>query len=623
MSNDQEHDMPLDFSALELDDKTTETITYEGIDTDMYSASGGDESVGAGDDASQGSGQGSSRGSCSMYLEEDTDSYDPDAVEHLVSKLFTQLVVQHHHQHIVNPFPFTLPLARPYTEYFDNDSTDDDDNEVLRKPRLELLRWGGGSYNDNTKLSLSLPVFMVPHAHPLPHPHRANSYESESGIGSSFSSRPYEYMWRTPKSCKRDVTRAALLLNHLYHQTSLPVPKLLALSADNKNIDNRYILTEVAPGECLGIVLRQDPDLEQRSEAAEMMARLIAQVVAIKIEGADGLFGEICVEDHHAKGKGTGQDRNLDHEAVAVGFTSSDSDSDGDSDKTRLVVRSFRFNARDARDREVRDPSTHPNSSDQDLATTSTLRSYILTRLQQRLASAVADNRKNGSAMYRRLLVVAERLLDPERTPEVDVMRRSVLVHTGLHPENIFVSVKRRRIGQETSCPSSTCLGCGGRPSQYSIIDRDPARILTPWSSSSTGKLTVTSVLDWDDPQAWHPLMAYSLLYPYWLWDPIRQYRTTWTKHYTLIRDDKRHDSVRERMNMDDKLVKERFEREIETRIPGFMAMVHSADDIGLIRLIRYANKRIFEWSWSDEARIGVQVLERLADERDGLRRAS
>ena len=50
--------------------------------------------------------------------------------------------------------------------------------------------------------------------------------------------------------------------------------------------------------------------------------------------------------------------------------------------------------------------------------------------------------------MHKRMLVVAVRLLDPERNPEVDMIWRSVLVHTDLMPRNILVSVNGVGMGK-------------------------------------------------------------------------------------------------------------------------------------------------------------------------------
>ena len=70
-----------------------------------------------------------------------------------------------------------------------------------------------------------------------------------------------------------------------------------------------------------------------------------------------------------------------------------------------------------------------------------------------------------------------------------------------------------------------------------------------------------------------------------------------------------------ETMSLDDKLVKERFEREIEVMIPGYMAMIHWANVIGLKRLTWYAREAIIGVKDAH----GIQILEKLADERDGV----
>ena len=102
------------------------------------------------------------------------------------------------------------------------------------------------------------------------------------------------------------MTRTALMLNHLHHQTPLPVPNVLAYSAHESDVAVRYILTDLAPGESLESALVPDLELEQRLRVADMMARLIEELIWIKIEGGDGLIGEVCVDNHrhHAECSG-------------------------------------------------------------------------------------------------------------------------------------------------------------------------------------------------------------------------------------------------------------------------------------------------------------------------------
>ena len=612
---------------------------------------------------------------------------------------FTRLLIEPRHHNIINPFPFRLSLA---STHIDNDITSDDNSfsPLSLKSCIEATRKKGGGFNHITQLTLRPSVSTIPRPQRNPYYRYPHSRVSRGGIGSAQNQS--EYIWRTPKSRGTDVTRTALILNYLRHHTPLPVPKVLAFSADKSDLADRYILTDLVPGEPLEDVLCSGLDLQQRLELADIIAGLTSGLLTIEIKSGDGLIGEVCVDGHHHHAEYELSGQNHGHYRTAVIIPD---ESDSDSDSERLIVRSFPFNERPW----SQDLSMTPNSSDRDLAVPTTLRSYILTRLHQRYADAVAVNQTYFMELYERLLVVAERLLDPERTPEVNVMMKPVLVHTDLMPRNIMVSfnggerrprkieqdgkqdvsgwvrqatdadgddvcvcrfgnsgwkpcgahddreinresneIWRKAIeveGEETeksSCPLPTLLGLPNQSRHYTSSNNKPISPLTPPSSTSSpsspsstsdnfnneptspltppssksstpDEITVTSILDWDDPQAWPPLMAYVLLYPSWLWDSSHEDYTSYTSTYTPLKSRARKDLALETMSSDDTLVKARCERELEARIPGYMAIVRSANEMGLTRLIWYASTRIMgKW----EAH-GIAVLEKLADERD------
>ncbi|CAD6574749.1 MAG: hypothetical protein TREMPRED_001213 [Tremellales sp. Tagirdzhanova-0007] len=165
MSEDHAHDsmsrsyklLSID-QAIKLDTMMMTATTKSGEENDK----GHEESIrdGDGNDWRHQFGQHSSQGSSSKCSEEAFDIY-----KHRVVNAFTRLLVERHYQHIIDTFPFILPLASPHIDY---DITNENDDSPVLRSRHEVMRRKGGSYNRITQLSLCLTVSIIshPHAHP-------------------------------------------------------------------------------------------------------------------------------------------------------------------------------------------------------------------------------------------------------------------------------------------------------------------------------------------------------------------------------------------------------------------------------------------------------------------------
>jgi len=374
------------------------------------------------------------------------------------------------------------------------------------------------------------------------------------------------YIWRSPRFRGDDVTRTALMLRYLHVHTCIPVPNVLSFSGINKSISDRYILMELLPGIDLASVLDISCwSLKQRLDLAASMAELIADIHAITIPGQEGLIGNVCVE---YSGEGRGGDDQHQHP-----------NEDQYMEDGLLVVKTF------PHDHSLdHDSYLSPNASDQHLSTPHTLRSFILARLQLHLDYARARKSEYFENLYLRLLAVAHTLLDPNRTPSVDVVCKSVFVHTDLMARNVLVQVDGDRGGD----------GDG---------DGDSGE--ADGGTTKTGIVRITGVLDWDTSEAAPPLAAY--VSHNWLWDSEPDSGKTFSSWNEFDRDPDEGIDV---MNPNNALIRQRFISSIEMRIPGYIETIRQGRRIGIKTLMGFA-RSVIRTTW--EASF-VHDLETLAE---------
>jgi len=434
-----------------------------------------------------------------------------------------------------------------------------------------------------------------------------------------------KYIWRTPRWRSNDVTRSALILRHLQLHTRIPVPSVLSFSATDMVLADRYILMNLLPGLDLASVLNHAVlSLRQRLEMAESVAELFASVHAIKVSGGEGLIGNVCEENGEADER--------DHLANGPPLS---------NQMAHLIIKTFPHDHLHAHD-----SASSPNASDQSLPTPQTLRSFILGRFRLHLEWARQKDSEWLERIYSRLLVVAQTLLDPDRLPALDVVCKSVVVHTDLMARNILVRFEGERhhdvqvdgdrvvictsdgldgdpkiVGVRNGCRDETwtehlihhgpcqhpiCFHSTSYPVSHAIkaINRSiPSSHISSTDPAANGTFNITGVLDWDDTEALPPLAAY--ISPNWLW------RTPHPdlKNGSITLDDESDpdpDEGIEKMDPSDALVRKTFIVSIERWIPGYMETIRRGRRFGIKRLMGFARSRV-RCSWEEE---GVGELE-------------